>query len=81
MGWLSWIVFGLIAGIIARVIVPGSDSGGFLWTIVIGIVGAFVGGFIGTQIGWGDVTSFDLKSMGIAVLGAIVFLVLWRAAT
>lgn len=81
MGWLSWIVFGLIAGIIARVIVPGSDGGGFLWTIVIGIVGAFVGGFIGTQIGWGDVTSFDLKSMGIAVLGAIIFLVLWRAAT
>ncbi len=75
MGILSWIIFGLIAGAIAKFIMPGNQSMGWLMTIILGIVGAFVGGFIGSLIGWGTVEEFDIKSMLLAVLGAIV--VLW----
>lgn len=78
MGIISWIVFGLIAGIIGRIIMPGRDPGGFIVTTVIGILGAVVGGFIGTQLGWGQVTGFDLRSFGIAILGAVVLLALFR---
>lgn len=81
MGWLSWIVLGLVAGLIAKFLVPGHDGGGLIWTIVVGIVGAFIGGYLGTQMGWGEATSLDLRSIGISVLGAIIFLVIWRAAT
>lgn len=80
MGWLSWIVLGLISGVIAKFLVPGPDGGGLLWTTVVGIVGAFIGGFIGTQIGWGSATALDARSIGISVLGAVIFLVLWRVA-
>ena len=79
MNWIVWIVFGLVAGIIAKFIMPGRDPGGFIVTIIIGIVGAVVGGFISTQLGFGDVTRFDIKSMIIAVLGAILLLVIYRA--
>lgn len=75
MGIISWAIFGLIAGIFAKFLMPGEDSGGFLQTTVIGIVGALVGGFIGTRIGFGDVTGFNVRSFGIAIAGAI--LVLW----
>ncbi|MCJ8498406.1 GlsB/YeaQ/YmgE family stress response membrane protein [Chryseobacterium salipaludis] len=75
MGILTWIIFGLIAGAIAKFIMPGNQSMGWLMTIILGIVGAFVGGFIGSLIGWGTVEEFDIKSMFLAVLGAIV--VLW----
>ncbi len=75
MGILSWIVFGLIAGTIARFIMPGKDPGGFIVTIIIGIVGAVVGGFIGSLLGLGSVNSFDFRSIFLAVGGALV--VLW----
>lgn len=78
MGWLSWVVFGLIAGIIARIIMPGRDPGGFIITIVIGIVGAFIGGFLATQLGLGDITGFDLRSFIIAVAGALILLFVYR---
>ena len=78
MGILAWIVFGLLAGIIAKFIMPGPDAGGFILTIVLGIVGAVVGGFIGTQLGYGTVTGFDVRSMAIAVGGALVLLVGFR---
>lgn len=81
MGWLSWIILGLISGIVAKVLVPGHDGGGFIWTTIVGIVGAFIGGFIGSKIGWGEANALDLRSIGISVLGAILFLVVWRAAT
>ncbi|RJF88562.1 GlsB/YeaQ/YmgE family stress response membrane protein [Oleomonas cavernae] len=81
MGWLSWIVLGLISGLIAKFLVPGYDGGGLIWTTVVGIVGAFIGGYIGTQVGWGEATALDLRSIGISVLGAIIFLVLWRAVS
>ena len=78
MGILSWIIFGLIAGILAKVIMPGRDPGGFIVTILIGIAGAMVGGFISTALGFGDVTGFNLSSLGIAIGGALLLLFGYR---
>ncbi len=78
MGLLSWIVFGLVAGIIAKFLMPGRDGGGIIITIVLGIVGAVVGGFIATALGLGDVTGFNVRSFIIAVGGAILVLLLYR---
>lgn len=78
MGIISWILFGLIAGMVGRAIMPGRDPGGFIVTTAIGILGAVVGGFVGTQLGWGQVTGFDLRSLGIAVVGAVLLLALFR---
>ena len=75
MGILTWIIFGLIAGAIAKFIMPGDQGMGWLMTIILGIVGAFVGGWIGSMLGWGTVNEFDIKSMLLAVVGALV--VLW----
>ena len=79
MGFLAWIVLGLIAGAIAKWILPGNDPGGFIVTIVIGIVGAVIGGFIGTALGFGAVDGLNLGSIAIAVLGSIVLLMGFRA--
>lgn len=78
MGWLAWIVFGLIAGIVAKVLMPGRDPGGFIVTILIGIAGAMIGGFISSAVGFGAVSGFDLRSMVIAVLGAVLLLFVYR---
>lgn len=79
MGILSWIVFGLIAGAIAKLIMPGKDPGGCLVTIVIGIAGAILGGYLGTSIfHFGDVTGFNVRSFGIAILGALLLLLVYR---
>ena len=78
MGILSWIVMGLIVGAIAKVIMPGDDPGGFIVTILIGVAGAFVGGFIGSLVGLGTVTGFNLASIGLAVVGALVLLYGYR---
>ncbi len=78
MGILSWIVFGLIAGVLAKWIMPGDDPGGIIITILIGIAGAFVGGYVGTLLGLGTVDGFDLRSFFIAVLGAIILLAGYR---
>ena len=59
-------------------IMPGRDPGGFIVTIVLGIVGALVGGFISTRLGFGDVTGFNLPSIIIAVLGAMLLLFIYR---
>jgi uncharacterized membrane protein YeaQ/YmgE (transglycosylase-associated protein family) len=78
--WLHWIVLGLVAGSLAKFAVPGRDPPGCIFTTVLGIAGAFVGGLIGTLVGWGRVSqgTFDLRSVGIATLGAAVLLVLGR---
>jgi uncharacterized membrane protein YeaQ/YmgE (transglycosylase-associated protein family) len=78
MGIISWIVFGLIAGVLAKLLMPGKDPGGFIVTILIGIAGAMLGGFISTSLGYGDVSGFDLGSMGIAIGGALVLLFGYR---
>jgi uncharacterized membrane protein YeaQ/YmgE (transglycosylase-associated protein family) len=78
MGVISWIIFGLIAGAIAKLIMPGDDPGGFIVTILLGIAGALIGGFIGTALGFGDVTGFNFGSFVIAIVGAIVLLLIYR---
>ena len=78
MGILSWIVFGLIAGALAKWIMPGKDPGGIVVTMLIGIVGAMVGGYIGTLLGFGAVTGFDLRSLLIAIGGALILLFIYR---
>lgn len=78
MGMISWIVLGLVAGALAKWIMPGSDPGGLIVTMLIGIAGAFVGGFIGTLVGLGSVTGFDLVSMALAIGGALVLLYGYR---
>ena len=81
MGILTWIIFGLIAGAIAKFIMPGNQGMGWLMTIILGIVGAFVGGWIGTMFGWGTVDDFDFGSMVLAVVGALLVLWIYGMAT
>ena len=78
MGILSWIVFGLIAGALAKWIMPGEDPGGCVVTILIGIVGAVVGGWIATQFGFGGISGFDFRSMIVAIFGAVLLLWVYR---
>ncbi len=79
MGIVSWIVFGLLAGGIAKLIVPGKDPGGCLITSLIGILGALVGGVIATRfLGMGTVTGFNTRSLLIAIAGSILLLVIYR---
>ena len=78
MGILSWILFGLVVGIIAKLLMPGRDPGGFIITILLGIAGALLGGFIGRAMGFygPDQSAGWLMS----ILGAIVLLVIYRFA-
>jgi len=78
MGITLWILFGLLAGAIAKLLMPGRDPGGWIVTMLLGIAGAFVGGFVGHVIWGGGLTGFDLGSFVLAVLGAIVLLFLQR---
>ena len=76
---ITWIVVGLIAGILGKFLLPGKDPGGFFMTILIGIGGDMLGGWIGkTFLGLGEVSGFNLPSIGIATGGAIVLLLLFR---
>ena len=81
MGILSWIIFGLIAGAIAKALHPGKDPGGWIVTIIIGIAGAFLGGWIGTLLGWGTTNGFNFRSFALAIAGSVVLLWLYRLAT
>ena len=78
--WLYWVLLGLVAGTLAKYLVPGRDPSGCIVTIALGVVGSFIGGFIGTYFGWGRVTAghFDPRSIGLATLGAIVLLLAGR---
>ena len=78
MGIFAWIVFGLIAGALAKWIMPGKDPGGLIVTMLIGIAGAVVGGYLGSFIGFGGISGFDLRSMLLAIGGALVLLFLYR---
>lgn len=78
MGIIAWIVFGLIAGALAKWIMPGKDPGGLVMTMVLGIVGAMIGGFIGSAVGFGGISGFDIRSFALAVGGALLVLVGYR---
>jgi uncharacterized membrane protein YeaQ/YmgE (transglycosylase-associated protein family) len=76
MGILSWILFGLVVGVIAKLLMPGRDPGGFIVTILLGIAGALFGGFIGRAMGFYG----DNQGAGwiMSILGAIVLLAIYR---
>ncbi|HEY2907604.1 MAG TPA: GlsB/YeaQ/YmgE family stress response membrane protein [Vicinamibacterales bacterium] len=78
--WLFWVLLGLIAGSLAKFIMPGRDPAGCIFTICLGIVGAFIGGLVGTQFGWGRISAgnLDLRSIGIATFGAVILLAFGR---
>jgi uncharacterized membrane protein YeaQ/YmgE (transglycosylase-associated protein family) len=76
LGILGWIIFGLIAGVVAKLLMPGRDPGGFIVTIVLGVAGALLGGFVGQTLGFyreGEAAGFLMS-----VVGAILLLVLYR---
>jgi uncharacterized membrane protein YeaQ/YmgE (transglycosylase-associated protein family) len=76
MGILAWILFGLVVGIIAKLLMPGRDPGGFIVTILIGIAGAVMGGFIGRAMGlYGE---GDSAGWIVSILGAMLLLFLYR---
>ena len=78
--WLYWVLLGLLAGSLAKFLVPGRDPSGCIVTILLGMVGAFIGGLLGSALGWGriDAGTLDLRSLGIATAGAIVVLLVGR---
>lgn len=79
MGVIGWIVFGLIVGVVGKLLIPGKDPGGFLATVAIGIIGALFGGMLGRMIGmYGQ---DDPVGFVMAVIGAILFLWLYRVIT
>ena len=79
MGILSWIVFGLIVGLLARFVMPGRDAVGFIMTVLLGIVGAVVGGFVGRAMGFYQ--PGEPAGWLMSILGAVVVLAVYRAAT
>ncbi len=79
MGIISWFVFGLVAGVIAKLLMPGRDPGGCIITMLLGVVGAFVGGFVFELFtGRPQMIRFDLGSLLVAVIGAIIVLLIYR---
>jgi uncharacterized membrane protein YeaQ/YmgE (transglycosylase-associated protein family) len=83
MGIIGWIILGLLAGLIAKAILPGDDPGGIIVTTILGVLGALGGGFIAQAIGFGDPIDefFDFSTWLAAIIGAIVLLLIWRAVT
>ncbi|HEX6673492.1 MAG TPA: GlsB/YeaQ/YmgE family stress response membrane protein [Actinomycetes bacterium] len=79
MGILALLVLGLLAGLVAKLILPGNDPGGLIVTMVIGVVGAFVGGLLASALGFGGLSGFDFRTFVIAVIGSIILLLIWRA--
>ncbi len=78
MGIISWIVVGLIAGALGKLIMPGDDPGGFIVTILIGMAGALVGGFVVGILGGTGATGFNIWSILVATLGAVILLAVYR---
>ena len=82
MGIIGWIILGLLVGAIAKLILPGDDPGGLIVTTLIGIAGALVGGFIASALDIGDLDEFfDIGTWLIAIGGALLLLVIYRAFT
>lgn len=78
MGCLGWILVGLVAGGIAKMLLPGKDVGGCVVTMLVGIAGASLGGFLGTLLGFGSFSGFDFRSLLLAVGGAVIVLLILR---
>ena len=79
MSWIAWIVLGLLAGGLAKFIMPGKDPGGCFITMVIGVVGALLGGWVSTLLGFGGLSGdLDWRNLLIAILGSMLLLFLYR---
>ena len=78
MGIVAWIVVGLVAGLLAKLVMPGDDPGGIIVTALIGMAGALVGGFIVGLLGGSGATGFNIWSILVATLGAIILLAIYR---
>lgn len=80
VGILIWLIIGLIAGGLARLLVPGPDPIGFLGTMVLGLIGSLVGGFLGNLLSDGE---FDVTAAGLfgSVIGAVIALLIYRSLT
>ena len=78
-GVLGWIIFGVIVGVVAKLLMPGRDPGGFIVTMLLGIAGALVGGFLGRALGWYGPN--DSAGFVMSLLGAVVLLFIYRMAT
>ncbi|CAN5823903.1 GlsB/YeaQ/YmgE family stress response membrane protein [soil metagenome] len=76
MGILAWILFGLVVGVIAKLLMPGRDPGGFIITILLGIAGALIGGFVGRAMGFYGPN--EGAGWLMSILGAIILLALYR---
>ena len=76
MGILAWILFGLVIGVIAKLLMPGRDPGGFIITILLGIAGALLGGFIGRAMGFYGPD--ETAGWIVSILGAIILLAIYR---
>ena len=83
MGIIAFIILGLLAGAIAKAILPGEDPGGFIVTAIIGVVGALLGGFLAGVLFDADPLDefFDISTWLTAIIGAIILLVIYRAVT
>jgi len=78
-GVIGWIIFGVIVGAVAKLLMPGRDPGGFIVTMLLGIAGALVGGFLGRALGWYGPN--DGAGFVMSLLGAVVLLFIYRMAT
>lgn len=83
MGIIGWIILGLLAGLIARALLPGDQPGGIIITTLVGVVGAVAAGFIAQAMGFGDPIDefWDLSTWIAAIIGAVVLLIVWGAIT
>ena len=83
MGILGWILLGLLAGVIAKAIMPGAEDIGIILTTLLGIGGALLGGFIALALGLGDPIDefFDISTWLAAIIGALIILFAWNAIT
>jgi uncharacterized membrane protein YeaQ/YmgE (transglycosylase-associated protein family) len=81
VGIIGWIILGLLAGALAKAILPGDDPGGIIITTIVGVVGALVGGFVAKVLGFGDPIDefFDWSTWLAAIIGAIALLLIYRA--
>lgn len=79
MSIFAWIILGLIAGALAKLIMPGNQSNNWLLTIVLGVAGAILGGFVSTLLGWGGINGFTLQSIFLSICGSL--LLLWIASS
>jgi len=77
-GILGWIIFGLIVGVVAKLLMPGRDPGGFIVTMLLGIVGALLGGFVGRALGMYGPN--DAAGTFMSILGAVIVLFIYRMA-